>query len=279
MGNAVKVALSLCLAVATLSGCAHGTLSEPLLEVTTSETVTSSPEIELEVSVEDIAIPSLKEYCSSTEAQIFKIDIDAYNADLAAFIQGESSWLDYYRTWELLVQGPALTAARRVANESPLAGAKNLEATSRAQFTEFVGLVLDSLLRECGLEKAYLERLQALKLGRIEIDLKDKEFSAASPPLNSDESGASWRAYGDGIEWRWGKECDRGFGSCMVIEVRTDYACDSIYVEANFSSAGAVTDSAIDSLRNLRPNQIGSFELVTTGSADSISLSNISCFG
>jgi hypothetical protein len=210
-----------------------------------------------------------------------KLDLDEYNATLAA-VQEEDSWLDVYdlsrSNWELLVEGPALTAARRVANESPLAGAKDLEATSQSQFNEFVGLVLDSLLGECGLEKAYLERLQALKLGRIEVDLKRKEFWAANPSLRSDESGASWRTYGDGIEWRWGKECDRGFGSCMVVEVRTDYACDSIYVETNFSSAGAVIDSAIDSLRNLRPNQIARFELVTTKHADSISFSNISCF-
>lgn len=282
MGGLLKVGIYVCLASVLLSGCAVNSPNEPKLDSNSSDSASISNAAKFEGNLEDIPLPNLKENCAATEAQIMTIDLVDYRRVLDDFIE-DSDIADgtYLRnlTWEQKVEGPSLIVARRILRDSDLPGVKNLESDSRNEFNLFVDIVLNRTLRDCGLESSYLERLEVLKEGRVVVQVDVSDILGSNPPLLTEEAGKPWKSYSEGIDWRWGGECERGFGSCKVVEVKTSVVCSSIYVEANFSSGGAITDSAIDSLRNLRPNQIGSFELVTTGSADSISLSAISCFG
>lgn len=287
------VILLLCASL-ILSGCSVD-VSQPQDSIETSTNPTQSPE-QPDASFQDaksldlstIDVPSVDEYCAASEKAILRFELSKYKETLDWYRESEGSYHvveeRYLQSggtppWELSVEGPSLVAARRIvaADSRPLV--QQLERINRGKFNEFVDLVFQKVLDECSLSAAYMERKELLSEGMLLVAATQRSKSAEVQEANPPKAEVAWKDWGPNLQWRWGDECELGFGTCKVVEVKSELGCSSLYVEANFLLERTVVTSAIDSIRNLAPRQTARLEMRTVDSADSIVLSEITCFG
>lgn len=294
MGAKKLGAILLLCASLMLSGCSVD-VSQPLESVEASSSPSESAEVPNatfqdaeNLDLNTIIVPTVSEYCAASEKAVLRFDLREYTEVLNSYRKSEGwkSPIDenYLQSggkppWELSVEGASLVAARQIAAGDSRPVVQQLERLNRPKFNEFVDMVFQKVLDECTLRSAYMERMELLSEGKLLVSATQRSKSAEVQNANPPKAEVAWKDWGPNLQWRWGDECELGFGTCKVVEVKSELGCTSLYVEANFLLERTVVTSAIDSIRNLAPRQTARLEMRTVDSADSIVISEITCFG